>query len=262
MKILVEDKSGFNLESFGGIEIYRPRYSGEVKLRIESEFHLRSKFSSGIYSEWQDINKILLHQFEFYSKKFEYTIPKLASRYFMEFVLFEFDRASLIEEKDKYGQLSRQEADKWQQVGPGFRRAAKYLVERVALLHPEEVPDAPEGSLTEILDQNDRVMLSELFQHERQTDMSANDSSNTSRTNWAALEAMTDEEIDYSAIPPLTEEFFEKATLRVPATQVNNLIQLDPDVMAWFQSQGAEYKTLINSVLRHHIENNGERQAS
>lgn len=92
--------------------------------------------------------------------------------------------------------------------------------------------------------------------------MSANDSSNTSRTNWAALEAMTDEEIDYSDIPPLTEEFFEKATLRVPATQAHSLVQLDPDVMTWFQSQGAEYKTLINSVLRRYIENNGDRQAS
>ena len=73
---------------------------------------------------------------------------------------------------------------------------------------------------------------------------------------------MTDEEIDYSDIPPLTEEFFEKATLRVPVTQAHNLIQLDPDVMGWFQSQGAEYKTLINSVLRRHIENNGDQQAS
>jgi len=70
--------------------------------------------------------------------------------------------------------------------------------------------------------------------------MSVNDSSNTSRTDWAALEAMTDEEIDYSDIPPLTHEFFEKAVLRVPAAQADNLIQLDPEVMAWFQSQGAE----------------------
>lgn len=92
--------------------------------------------------------------------------------------------------------------------------------------------------------------------------MSANDSSNTSRTNWAALEAMTDEEIDYSDIPPLTDEFFEQATLRVPATQAHHLIQLDPDVMAWFQSQDVEYKALINSVLRRYIENNSDRQAS
>ncbi|PSB09572.1 hypothetical protein C7B61_03995 [filamentous cyanobacterium CCP1] len=73
---------------------------------------------------------------------------------------------------------------------------------------------------------------------------------------------MTDEEIDYSDIPPLTDKFFEQATLRVPATQTHNLIQLDPDVMAWFQSQDVEYKALINSVLRRYIENNSDRQAS
>lgn len=92
--------------------------------------------------------------------------------------------------------------------------------------------------------------------------MSVNDSNNTSRTNWEALEAMTDEEIDYSDIPPLTEKFFAKATLRVPTAQAHNLIQLDPDVMAWFQSQSTEYKTLINSVLRRYIENNSDQQAS
>lgn len=92
--------------------------------------------------------------------------------------------------------------------------------------------------------------------------MNTNDSSNTPRTNWAALEAMTDEEIDCSDIPPLTEEFFEKATLQVPATQAQRLVQLDPDIIAWFQAQGVEYKTLINSVLRRYIENSGNQRAS
>lgn len=89
--------------------------------------------------------------------------------------------------------------------------------------------------------------------------MNANDSSNTSRTNWAALEAMPGEEIDYSDIPPLTEDFFEKATLRVPATQAHTLVQLDPDVMTWFQAKGVEYKRLINSVLRQYMEKNGNQ---
>jgi uncharacterized protein (DUF4415 family) len=61
---------------------------------------------------------------------------------------------------------------------------------------------------------------------------------------------MTDEEIDYSDIPPLTDEFFENATLRIPAAQAQNLIQLDPDIIVWFRAQSGEYKTLINSVLR------------
>lgn len=86
--------------------------------------------------------------------------------------------------------------------------------------------------------------------------MSVNDLNNTSRTDWAALEAMTDEDIDYSDIPPLSDEFFENATLRIPATQARDLIELDSEVMMWFRGQGAEYKTLINSVLRRYIENN------
>jgi uncharacterized protein (DUF4415 family) len=91
--------------------------------------------------------------------------------------------------------------------------------------------------------------------------MSSKDLNNTSRTNWTALEVMDDEAIDYSDIPPLTEEFFEKATLRIPATQARQLVQIEPDVLKWFQAQGGEYKALINSVLRRYIENEGEQSA-
>lgn len=69
------------------------------------------------------------------------------------------------------------------------------------------------------------------------------------------LDKRSDDDIDYSDIPPLNNEFFDKAMLRLPATQAQNLIQIDPDVISWFKSQSVEYKTLINSVLRKHIEN-------
>jgi uncharacterized protein (DUF4415 family) len=70
---------------------------------------------------------------------------------------------------------------------------------------------------------------------------------------------MDDEGIDYSDIPPLTEEFFQKATLRIPASQAQQLVPLEPEVLQWFQAQGDEYKTLINSILRHYIESQGEQ---
>jgi uncharacterized protein (DUF4415 family) len=70
------------------------------------------------------------------------------------------------------------------------------------------------------------------------------------------------EDIDYSDIPLLTEKFFENTTLRIPAAQAHQLIQLDPDVLQWFQAQGSEYKSLINSVLRRHIEQGETRSAS
>ncbi len=53
---------------------------------------------------------------------------------------------------------------------------------------------------------------------ERQNDMNNNDLKTTPQTDWAALAAMTDEDIDYSDIPPLTEEFFQNATRPSPPT--------------------------------------------
>lgn len=153
MKILVEDDSEINFERFGDIEIYRPRLSSELKLRIESEAHLRAAFPAGSYSEQEEINKILLHQFGFYSKKFEEIIPKLASRHFIEFVLFQFDLASNIEEKYKHGQLSDNEASRWSELGPKLRRAVKYLTERIVLLQPDEAPDTPKEYLISLVDE-------------------------------------------------------------------------------------------------------------
>ena len=92
--------------------------------------------------------------------------------------------------------------------------------------------------------------------------MNVNDSNDTSHTDWVTLEAMTDEEIDYSEIPPLTDAFFEKATLRIPANQAPYFIQLDSEVLEWYQAQKTDCKTLINSVLRQHMEASRTKQAS
>ena len=84
----------------------------------------------------------------------------------------------------------------------------------------------------------------------------------TSGTNWAALEAMSNENINYSDILPLTDGFFERVTLGIPVDQAQNLVQLDPDVKQWFQNQGDQYKSLINSVLRQYIENSKTQQSA
>ncbi len=70
-----------------------------------------------------------------------------------------------------------------------------------------------------------------------------------SRTDWDRLAKMTDEEIDYSDIPPLTEAFFSGAKLVLP-----NTVELDPEVLAWFKKQEQDYSVLINKVLRKYIE--------
>lgn len=152
MEILIEEPSGLNFEQFGNIQIYRPCHSSEIKLSIESKEHLFCKFQSGVYDEREDINQILQHQYSFYSQKFNEIIPKLASRYLIEFILFEFDKASIVAENYRNEKLNQEETERWRDLGPKFRRAAKFLAERVALLQPdEEKPDVSEDSLIDLI---------------------------------------------------------------------------------------------------------------
>lgn len=61
---------------------------------------------------------------------------------------------------------------------------------------------------------------------------------NTSKTDWSRIDAMSDEDIDTSDIPPLSDEFFAKAQLRMPKSPVKVTFQIDPETFAWFQAQG------------------------
>lgn len=79
-----------------------------------------------------------------------------------------------------------------------------------------------------------------------------------SRTDWDRLSRMTDEEIDYSDIPPLGEEFFKKGRLRIPKAESLISIPIDPDVLEWFVSQGREYKNIMSMALRRYMETRKE----
>jgi uncharacterized protein (DUF4415 family) len=67
-----------------------------------------------------------------------------------------------------------------------------------------------------------------------------------------ALKAMPDEEIDYSDIPPLGDEFWKNA-VRNPfykPTKTLTTVRLDSDVLMWLKSKGKGYQTRINAILR------------
>ena len=87
--------------------------------------------------------------------------------------------------------------------------------------------------------------------------MSESSMNKQSETDWKRVDEMTDEEIDTSDIPPLDDDFFAKAKLRMPK-QVSVTMRLDADLMEWFRAQGEEYESLINSALRRYVESNKE----
>ncbi len=69
---------------------------------------------------------------------------------------------------------------------------------------------------------------------------------------------MPDEDIDFSDIPLLDEEFFKKAKLveRKQRTEAIS-IRIDTEVLEWFKRHATGkkgYQTLINDVLRTYVQ--------
>lgn len=85
-----------------------------------------------------------------------------------------------------------------------------------------------------------------------------------SRTDWARVDALADEDIDTSDIPPLTEADFARSEWRFPAaaslgktgstSQVTVEVSVDEDILAWFQSQGQDYPQRMRAALRLYAE--------
>ena len=66
------------------------------------------------------------------------------------------------------------------------------------------------------------------------------------------IESIRDEDIDYSDIPPLTEEQlkrFVRGRFYRPTKQAIS-VRIDSDIISWLKSQGKGYQTRINAILR------------
>lgn len=81
-----------------------------------------------------------------------------------------------------------------------------------------------------------------------------------SGTNLARIDALKDEEIDTSDIPPLTENFFKRAALRLPKRKVAITMRVDADVLDWFKRQGKGYQSRMNAVLKMFVDAHEERE--
>lgn len=64
------------------------------------------------------------------------------------------------------------------------------------------------------------------------------------------LDEIKNENIDYSDIPELDEEFWKNAIIEYPEKKKPVTLRLDTDVLEWFKSTGKGYQTKINAILR------------
>lgn len=74
----------------------------------------------------------------------------------------------------------------------------------------------------------------------------------TQKAELETLAAMSDNQIDHTDVPPLTEEFWKQATKNpfYRPTKQATTVRVDSDVLLWLKSQGKGYQTRINAILR------------
>jgi len=72
------------------------------------------------------------------------------------------------------------------------------------------------------------------------------------KAELAALAARPDTAIDFSDIPPLTEEFWKSAVRGkfYKPIKTSTTVRIDSDVLAWLRAQGKGYQSRINAILR------------
>ena len=73
------------------------------------------------------------------------------------------------------------------------------------------------------------------------------------KAELARVDAIKDEDIDYSDNPEWTEEMFQRAEWIMPAPKESITMRLDGDIVDWFKARGRGYQTRINAVLRAYI---------
>jgi uncharacterized protein (DUF4415 family) len=82
------------------------------------------------------------------------------------------------------------------------------------------------------------------------------------KSDLARLDRLRDKDIDYSDIPPLGREFYEKATVPWPPAKQQLTIRVDTDVLAWLKAYGRGYQTRINRILSAAMEGQPSRPSS
>lgn len=74
-----------------------------------------------------------------------------------------------------------------------------------------------------------------------------------SKERLEKIEAIRDQEIDYSDIPETDETFWATAQVRMPQLKKGVYLRLDQDFLDWIKGQGPGYQTRINAILRSYM---------
>jgi uncharacterized protein (DUF4415 family) len=90
------------------------------------------------------------------------------------------------------------------------------------------------------------------------------DSPSRGRADLARLREMTDEEIERTSPPELTnlpDDFWDEAVVVWPSKEPISL-RVDEDVLEWFRASGPRYQSRMNAVLRSYMDSMQRKSAN
>lgn len=70
-----------------------------------------------------------------------------------------------------------------------------------------------------------------------------------SKTNWTKVDALTDDDIDYSGSPEITEEMFKVMKKFEAPKKITVNLRMDQEIVDFFKEHSKQYQTKINEVL-------------
>jgi uncharacterized protein (DUF4415 family) len=82
-----------------------------------------------------------------------------------------------------------------------------------------------------------------------------------SKKDLERVRNIKEEEIDYSDIPPLDEEFWSNAKLVIPERKRSISLRIDKEILDFFKADGRGYQTRINSVLKTYVRSAKKRNS-
>ncbi len=128
------------LNHYGFGQLVAPPTEVQKRILREARSFVLERFAPGVRSAKPEVAEILKCLFGFYSSKLNSVLKKLASREFMEFVLYQYDVTS--QKREKLIDETTNEGSRLNSHLASTRRAIKYLAELTALRAalPERAP--------------------------------------------------------------------------------------------------------------------------
>lgn len=136
----------------GGHRVYRPRPDHELRFKREVMAHLGTRTWDESIRDPEQVNEAVQFMFGFCSAAMQETLPKIASRDFVSFLLAQHDAWEAVRAANNNGRLSEEDTDFWARWGVLAKRAIHHVLEQIAVLQPGESPAADEAELVWLMD--------------------------------------------------------------------------------------------------------------